>query len=90
VSLFSTSSSRNEQVGLAPQLVFESPVRSGLLVPSALDRNRNRSFQFQKLPKTGPNRDRPVLCGLLRSFAVTRPVLTGYGLNWFMTGLDWS
>ena len=48
------------------RLVFESPVRSGLLAPSALDRNRNRSFQFQKLQKTGPNRYRPVICGLLR------------------------
>jgi len=50
------------------QLVFESPVRSGLLVPSALDRNRNRSSQFQKLPKTGPNRDRPVFCGYKTGF----------------------
>ena len=69
------------------KLVFGSPVRSGFLAPSALDRNRNRSSQFQKQLKTGPNRDRPVFCGLL---AVTRPVLTGSGLNWFLTSLDRS
>src|SRR5277367_1576029 len=30
-------------------VVFGSPVRSGFLAPSALDRNRNQSCQFQKL-----------------------------------------
>jgi hypothetical protein len=48
------------------ELVFESPVQSGLLAPSALDHNCNRSFHFQKLPKTGLNHDRPVFCSLLR------------------------
>jgi len=47
-------------------VVFESLVRSGLLVPSALDHNCNWSSQFQKLPKTRPNRNRPVFCSLLR------------------------
>jgi len=36
-------------------LVFGSPVRSGLLTPRAIDRNRNRSFLFWILKKTGPN-----------------------------------
>ena len=45
-------------------IVFESPVWSSLLVPSALDRNRNWSSQFEKLQKTGPNCNRLVLTGL--------------------------
>jgi hypothetical protein len=47
-------------------LVFESPVRSGLLALIALDRNRNRSSIFETLRKTGPDRQRPVFCGSLR------------------------
>src|SRR5271156_228514 len=61
------------------RVVFESPVLSGLLTSKAQDRDRDRSFGLHRLPKTGPNRCRPVQCGLLRSFAVTRPVLTSYG-----------
>src|SRR5271156_884234 len=60
-------------------LVFESPVPSGLLTLRAQDRDRDRSIGLPRLPKTGPNRCGPVQCGLLRSFAVTRPVLTSYG-----------
>jgi len=48
------------------KVVFGSPVWSGLLVPSALDRNHNRSSQFEKLQKLRPNCNRPVFCGLLR------------------------
>jgi len=48
------------------KVVFGSPVQSGLLVPSALDCNRNRSSQFEKLQKPRPNRNRPVFCGLLQ------------------------
>jgi len=47
-------------------LVFESPVRSGLLVPSTLDHNHNQSFQIEKPQRTGPNRKRLVFCSLLR------------------------
>jgi hypothetical protein len=57
-------------------LVFGSPVWSGLLVPSALDRNHNWSSQFEKLQKPRLNRN--------------RPVLTSSGLNRFVTGLDRS
>ena len=70
--------------------MFESPVRSGLFTSKAQDRDRDRSFGLHRLPKTGPNRCRPVQCGLLRSFAVTRPVLTSYGWHRFVTGLDRS
>ena len=47
-------------------LVFGSLVRSGFLMPQGLNRNRNRSSQFEKCQKTGLNRNRPVFCGLLR------------------------
>ena len=47
-------------------LVFGSPVRSGLLTPRAMDRNRNRSFLSRILKKTGPNRCGPVHIGFLR------------------------
>jgi len=47
-------------------IVFESPVQSGLLVPSTLDRNHNQSFQIEKPQRTGPNCERPVFCSLLR------------------------
>jgi len=53
------------QVGWLKKLVFGSPVQSGLLVPSALDRNCNWSSQFEKLQKLRPNCNRPVFCGLL-------------------------
>ena len=46
-------------------LVFGSPVRSGLLTPRAIDHNRNRSFHFQILQKTGPNQCGPVHIGFL-------------------------
>jgi len=49
-------------------IVFESPVWSSLLAPSALDRNRNWSSQFQKLQKTEPNCHRMVFCGYKTSF----------------------
>jgi hypothetical protein len=41
-------------------LVFGSPVRSGLLPSSGMDRDRNRSTEFGNPRKTGPNRRRPV------------------------------
>src|SRR6266498_5302443 len=47
-------------------LVFGSPVRSGLLTPRAIDCNRNWSFHFRILKKTGPNRCGPVHIGFLR------------------------
>jgi len=40
------------EVEVVSHLVFESPVQSGLLVPSTLDRNRNWSSQFEKVQKT--------------------------------------
>jgi len=46
-------------------VVFESPVRSSLLVPSTLDCNCNWSFQIKKPQRTGPNCERLVFCGLL-------------------------
>jgi len=47
------------------EVVFGSPVRSGFLTPRAIDRDRNRSFYFRIVQKTGLNRYRPVFCGLL-------------------------
>ena len=47
-------------------LVFGSLVRSSLLVPSALDCNRNWSSQFEKLQKPRPNCNRLVFCSLLQ------------------------
>ena len=64
----------NGQQRLHPRLVslvFESPVRSGLLAPSALDCNHNRSSQFEKLQKTGLNHDRPVKTGLVLNLVLT-------------------
>jgi hypothetical protein len=57
--------------GQLAAVVFESPVRSGLLAPSALDRNRNRSSQFQKLQKpdrTATDRSFAVFCGYKTGF----------------------
>jgi len=48
------------------QLVFGSPVQSGLLTPRAIDCNCNWSFLFWILEKTGPNRCGPVHIGFLR------------------------
>ena len=61
-------------------LVFESPVWSGLLAHSALDRNCNQSSQFEKLQKTGLNHNRLVVCGFLQLQDRSRPVmvLTSY------------
>ena len=39
-----------------PQLVLESPVRSGYLPPSASNRDRDRLALLRKLIKTGPDR----------------------------------
>src|SRR5271155_2598204 len=61
-------------------LVFESPVRSGLLTLRGQDRDRDRSIGLPRLPKTGPNRCRPVYIGFLQSW-------TGLGLNRSRTGL---
>ena len=47
-------------------VVFESLVQSGLLAPSALDRNYNQSFYFQNPPKTGLDRCRLVFCSFLQ------------------------
>jgi len=69
-------------------VVFESPVRSGLLVPSALDHNCNQSSQFQALPKTGPNRNRPVFCSLLRLQDQLKPVMVLTGSWLVLTGLN--
>jgi len=60
-------------------VVFESPVRSGLWASRGLDRDRDRSSPVQRPQKTALNRHRPVLCGLMQSWAVTRPVSTSYG-----------
>ena len=46
--------------------MFESLVQSGLLPPRGFDHNRNQSSQFQKMPKTEPDHNRPVLCSFLR------------------------
>jgi hypothetical protein len=55
------------------QLVFESPVQSGLLTLRDMDRDRDRdqSTITIKGQKTGLDRSRPVFCGLW----------TGPGLN---------
>jgi hypothetical protein len=67
-------------------LVFGSPVRSGLSTPRAMDSNRNRSFHFQILKKTGPNR-----CGVWTGpHRFLRLVLTGLGSDQFKTDLDWK
>jgi hypothetical protein len=58
-------------------VVFEGPVRSGLWASRGLDRDRDRSSPVQKPQKTGPNRRKPVQCGLLRSFAVFCGLSTG-------------
>jgi hypothetical protein len=71
-------------------VVFEGPVWSGLMPSRGLNRDRDRSSYFSGLPKTGLNHHRPVFSGLQWFFAVTRPVLTSYGLNRFVTGLDQS
>ena len=62
------------------QVVFESPVQSGLLTLIAQDRDRDRSIGLPRPPKTGPNRCRPVYIGLNQSW-------TGLGLNRSRTGL---
>jgi len=47
-----------------PSVWKSGPVR--FLTLRAIDRDRNRSFYFRIVQKTGPNRYRPVFCGLLR------------------------
>jgi hypothetical protein len=54
------------EVASDAQLVFGSPVRSGLLTPRAFNRDRNRSFYVGFPKKTGPNRCGPVHIGFLR------------------------
>src|ERR1700679_951970 len=50
------------------EVVFKSPVRSGLLTLRGMDRDQDRSTITIKGRKTGPDRPRPVFCGLLRSW----------------------
>ena len=50
------------------RVVLGSPVRSGLLTPKGVDRDRDRSSKFEKWQKTGPNRCKPVQCGLYAVF----------------------
>jgi hypothetical protein len=52
-------------VEFAEDLVFESPVQSGLWTPRALDRDQDQSFKSKIVKKTGPNQYGPVLVGLL-------------------------
>jgi hypothetical protein len=71
-------------------LVFESPVRSGLLPSRAWTETETGLRNLRKCKKpdrTAKDRSKGVGLGLS---AVTRPVLTGYGLNRFRTGLDRS
>jgi len=49
-----------------PLVVFGSPVRSGFLTSRAFNRDRNWSFYFRKVKKTGPNQCGPVHIGFLR------------------------
>jgi hypothetical protein len=52
------------------QVVFESPVRSGFLIPRGLDRDRDRSGSVNGLQKTVQDHLRPVKSSLRRFFAV--------------------
>ena len=45
-------------------VVFESPVRSGLSPPRAMDRDRDRSTKVLIPQKTRPDRSRPLFSGL--------------------------
>ena len=79
-----------QEKALGFQLVFESPVRSGLLPSRAWTETETglRKSRYLKRPdRTAKDRSSVVGLGL---FAVTRPVLTSYGLNRFITGLDRS
>jgi len=70
--------------------VFESPVRSGLLPREAwteTETGPRKSRNRKRLDRTAKDRSAVVGLGLL---AVTRPVLTGPGLNRFVTSLDRS
>ena len=72
------------------QLVFESPVRSGLLPSRGLDQDQDWSSQVEKPPKTRPNWCKLVCGGLGRFFVITRLVSTSYSWDRFVTSLDWS
>jgi hypothetical protein len=72
------------------EVVFKSPVRSGFGGSKGLDRDRDRSSTVHRPQKTGQNRCGPLYNGSMRFFAVTRPVLTSYGPNQLLTGLDRS
>jgi len=70
--------------------VFESPVRSGLLPLRAwteTETGPHKSRNHKRPDRTAKDRSTVVGLGLL---AVTRPVLTGSGLNRSVTGLDQS
>ena len=65
------------------EIVFESPVRSGLLPLRGLDWDRDRSLIFEMLERPDwTTKDQSNLVGL-GLLAVTRPVLTSYSLDWF-------
>jgi hypothetical protein len=72
------------QLGL--EVVFESLVRSGLLAHFWKDRDRDRSTLIPEWKKTGPDRRKPVFCGLLQSFSDLRLVFSLFGFNQFRTG----
>jgi len=51
---------------LHPEIVFESPVRSGFLTPRVIDRDQDWSFEIEIGQKTGLNQYGPVFCSLLQ------------------------
>jgi len=72
------------------KIVFESPVRCGLLPLRAWTETETGLCKLRKCKKpdrTAKDRSKGVSLSLS---AITRPVLTGYSLNWFRTGLDRS
>ena len=71
-------------------LVLGSPVQSGFLARTPLDRDRDQLTSFHKPRETWPVRYWPVQSGLTRFFPVTRPVSTSYGPDWSGTGRDRS
>jgi len=71
-------------------VVFESPVQSGLLplrAKTETETGLHKLKNCKRPDQTAKDRSKRVGLGLS---AVTRPVLTSYGLNQFRTGLDRS
>ena len=63
-------------------VVFESPVRSGLLPSRGLDRDRDRSFQIRNSEKTGLNRKKTETDNGLGLFALQDRSEPVYGWDW--------